>query len=150
MVEAVDGAKIVAAAQAANGRVAATPYQLGGKSETAGLDCSYFVYLALHAVDGGYSYMSSDVIAGSSRFKHVTDPQPGDVVYFPPGQVPYQVSRHNDLRRYPGHVGIVTGPESFVGKQSAAGDGNVGPASGAYPWWASRPHVYLRYQGSNP
>jgi cell wall-associated NlpC family hydrolase len=45
------GPQILTAAQAANTRVAATPYRLGGKSEIAGLDCSYFVYLVLHAVD---------------------------------------------------------------------------------------------------
>jgi cell wall-associated NlpC family hydrolase len=94
--------------------------------------------------------MSSDVIASSPRFTRVATPQPGDIVYFPPGQVPYQLARHQDTRHYPGHVAIVTAPESFVGKQSATGDGNVSPSSPSFPWWASRPHSYLRYTGGTP
>ncbi len=148
MAESTQGERIAAAAEAVDSRVAYTPYQNGGKDERTGLDCSYFVYLALHAVDPAYQYNSSAAIAASPSFERVSDPRPGDIAYFPPSQVPYQVAHHNDRRRYPGHVAIVTGPNAWVGKQNAPGDGHVAPGNNAYPWWASRPTIYLRYKGA--
>ena len=137
-----NGDAIVAAAEAVNDRTSQTAYVLGGKSEASGFDCSYFVYLALHAVDPGYTYLSSINIANNTQFATVSDPRPGDVIYFSPGKVPYDGSHGV------GHVGIVTQagpPLAFVGKQSRRGDGHVSMSN---PYWGSRPYMVLRYQGS--
>ena len=144
MVQSIpSGTAIVDAANAVNDRTSQTAYVLGGKSEATGFDCSYFVYLALHAVDPGYTYLSSINIANNTQFAPVTDgPKPGDIIYFSPGTVPYDGSRGV------GHVGIVTQagpPLSFVGKQSRRGDGHVSLSN---PYWGSRSYTVLRYQGS--
>ncbi len=137
------GSAIVDAANAVNARTKNAPYVLGGKSEVSGFDCSYFVYLALHPVDPGYTYLSSINIANNVQFVPVTgDAQPGDIIYFPPGRVPYDGSPGV------GHVAIVTDagpPLAFVGKQSRRGDGHVNMSN---LYWGSRPYKLFRYAGS--
>jgi cell wall-associated NlpC family hydrolase len=134
--------QVIAAAQRFAAEDRGKPYVLGGKTR-AGYDCSYFVYLALHEVFPDYEYLSTGAIASSPLFEEVTEPRPGDLIYFPPGQNPYQVQHHADERVYPGHVGIVVDGATWIGRQP----NQVGPVPMSQIWWASRTHRFFRYRG---
>jgi cell wall-associated NlpC family hydrolase len=136
------GLMVVTAAKQYAARTATAPYVYGGKSDK-GYDCSWFVYVALHSVFPEYEYLSSAAIATSPLFEEVSSPEPGDVIYFPPGANPYQVKRHNDNTIYPGHVAIIVDKDMFIGKQSLS----VGMIPVNQVWWGSRVHRYFRYRG---
>jgi cell wall-associated NlpC family hydrolase len=116
-------------------------YKLGGKDTTA-FDCSYFVYLVLQAVFPAYSYMNTNLIRSTKdpNFRKAEKPQPGDVVLFPAGTVPY-AERRGDKRIYPNHVGIVLDNTCWVGRQSSS----LGIVLFANPWWGSRSSEYYTY-----
>jgi hypothetical protein len=115
-------------------------YQLGGKTTTA-MDCSYFVYLVFHEVFPEFQYMSSELIAASPAvFKESATPRNGDVIFFPKGQVPYEVKKGNK-REYPNHVGIVLDAMNWVGRQTSS----LGLVTHVNPWWGSRPKRYYSH-----
>jgi cell wall-associated NlpC family hydrolase len=136
------GLMVVSAATKFAARTATTPYILGGKTDK-GYDCSWFVYVALHSVFPEYKYLSSGAIATSGMFEEVKAPEPGDVIYFPPGANPYEVQKCNDNTRYPGHVAIVVDKDTFIGRQSIS----LGVVPINQVWWGARSHRYLRYRG---
>jgi hypothetical protein len=80
---------LVAAAKELAVKLKDSPYKPGGKSELA-LDCSYFVCLTLQQVFPDCADLSSASIPGSAHFRLAQKPSPGDVIYFPPGKVPYR------------------------------------------------------------
>ena len=117
-------------------------YLKGGKT-TAGFDCSGFVYCVFHDVFQNYAYLNTDAIAASDQFRGVTTYAAGDLIFFPAGQVPYEVKKKN-TRSYENHVGIVLDTASWIGSQSSTG---VASVLFANPWWGSRTRRYYRYRG---
>lgn len=116
-------------------------YKLGGKG-TSGFDCSYFVYLVLSEVFPDYSYLNSSAIISSPSFSKSSSRQPGDIIFFGRGQVPYAVKK-GDKKEYPNHVGIVLDSVSWVGRQSSS----LGIVLFANSWWGSRACEYYTYKG---
>jgi len=134
--------RVVEAANAAAKAAAGTSYVSGGKT-TAGFDCSGFVYYALSRVFPEYGYLTADGIASSPLFKEVTTANAGDIIYFPPGQNPYEVHKGNK-REFPAHVGIVVDGNWWIGRQTS----NLGLVSRTNVWWQARGGVtYYRYTG---
>jgi cell wall-associated NlpC family hydrolase len=94
---------------------AGLPYQWGGTGPD-GYDCSGLVMMAYHAAGITLPRTSQQQWAAGTR---VSDPRPGDLVYFPGGDGTWQA---------PGHVAIVTGPGRII--QAYA----PGVPIGAYPY----------------
>ena len=114
-------------------------YMLGGKNTNA-FDCSYFVYLVMSEVFSNYTYVSSESISSSPNFKKKAKGEPGDIIFFPKGQVPYEVKKGN-TKQFPNHVGIVIDSTSWVGRQSSS----LGIVLFTNPWWATRACEYYTY-----
>jgi cell wall-associated NlpC family hydrolase len=124
-------------------------YLEGGKT-TQALDCSYFVYLALHAVFPEYQYLDSRGIIASDMFDKVDPPGPGDVIYFPPSTDQWWHDKKgatNPGRLFPGHVGIVISGTQWVGMQSS-GTGRV-VFTDQYFWGTRKSPSFYRYKGLN-
>lgn len=109
-------------------------------------DCSYFVWLVIKQINPLFTRESSAQIADDQlRFQPVVgQPQLGDIVYFPPAMVQYQVKR-GDKRVYPGHVAIMISPTRFIGMQSSGRGPQQVDLSNV--WWTSRPKQFFRYVG---
>jgi cell wall-associated NlpC family hydrolase len=107
-------------------------------------DCSYFVWLSIKAVNNLFKRESSaSIVSDRLQFQPVSGPtQAGDVVYFPPGPVPYEVKKGNN-RVFPGHVAIILSANQFVGMQS----NGVGKVMVPDLWWWGRPKQFFRYVG---
>lgn len=77
------------------------------------------MWLSIKAVNNLFKRESSTSIASDRlQFQPVSGPtQAGDVVYFPPGPVPYEFKKGNN-RVFPGHVAIMLSANQFVGMQS--------------------------------
>jgi cell wall-associated NlpC family hydrolase len=91
------------------------PYLWGGTGPD-GYDCSGLAMMAWRAGGADLPRTSQEQWAAGTR---VSDPRPGDLVYFPGGDGTWQA---------PGHVAIVTGPGRII---QAYG---VGVPIGAYPY----------------
>lgn len=115
-------------------------YLLGGKTTNA-FDCSYFVYLVMSEIFPNYTYVASEGIKSSPSFVKRATGQPGDIIFFPKGQVPYAVKKQGDKTLYPNHVGIVLDSVSWVGRQSSS----LGIVLFTNPWWGSRVCEYYTY-----
>jgi cell wall-associated NlpC family hydrolase len=136
------GMRVVEAAKATAKAAAGTPYVTGGKT-TAGFDCSGFVAYVLRQVFSEYEYLTAGGITSSPLFEKVTTADAGDVIYFPPGQNPYEVQKGNK-REYPAHVGIVVDANWWIGRQTS----NLGLVNRTNVWWQSRSGMtYHRYTG---
>jgi RHS repeat-associated protein len=79
-------------------------YRLGGtgrdgpdKDTIPEIDCSHFVHMVYSRVGLNYDYTSTRHWP-PPQFERVNDPEPGDIIYWPP------------VRGRPGHMGIVTNP----------------------------------------
>ena len=77
------------------------PYQMGGNSLTAGMDCSHFVWMVLKEAGYSTAYRPSDALA--SWTQRTTTPQLGDLVLFR------------------GHVGIFVGNGKMIDQGSSGG-----------------------------
>jgi RHS repeat-associated protein len=75
-------------------------YEMGGNSRR-GIDCSHFVHRVYTEVGLGYPYTTTKRWPPDG-FVEVTDPQPGDIIYWEPS---------DDYGGH-GHVGIVTDPSN--------------------------------------
>lgn len=106
-------------------RLLGTRYVFGG-STASGLDCSGFTSLVFRQV--GISLPRSAAAQYASAQK-VSNPQPGDLVFFAEGS---RVS----------HVGIYTGGGQFIGSQTSTG---VAYASATTGYWGARLVGYGRY-----
>lgn len=116
-------------------------YKEGGK-DTSAFDCSYFVYLVMKEIFTDYGYMNSSAIASSALFKEAAKGSPGDIIFFPSGQVPYAVEKKGDKKIYPNHVGILLDSSTWVGRQSSS----LATVLLSNPWWGSRPGIkYFTY-----
>ena len=115
------------AATAAEGK----PYTWGGHT-TAGFDCSGFVIYVLKRAypDKGFTFMTAAQIFSDHRFEVVSEPQPGDLICFRAvPKAPYN------------HIGIVMDAGQWIGAQSSGG---VSYVAFSAPYWANRPHFFLR------
>lgn len=105
---------------------------LDSRSRNARLDCSHLVHEIYVRAGLSFSYVSSsDLYTGTSEFRRVTRPQPGDLV------------------AWPGHVGIVISPaqHSFYSALSSG----LGVASYDSPYWKERGKPrFLRYVKTGP
>ncbi|HKQ23921.1 MAG TPA: NlpC/P60 family protein [Burkholderiales bacterium] len=131
--------KIIAKAKELALKYRDSSYKEGGK-DTVAFDCSYFVYLVMHEVFPIYAYANTSLIAASPNFKESENGKPGDIIFFPKGQIPYAVKK-GDKRVYPNHVGIVLDSTSWVGRQSSS----LGIVLFSNPWWGSRACEYYTY-----
>jgi cell wall-associated NlpC family hydrolase len=131
---------ISVASATANAKYASPPVSIHA------FDCSYFVWLVIKTINPLYQRESSVKIANDPlRFKLVVGPpRPGDIIYFPPAQVQWQVKR-GDRRIYPGHVAIMVSPNRFVGMQSSGPGPQQVDLNNV--WWNSRPRQFFRYIG---
>jgi cell wall-associated NlpC family hydrolase len=95
-------------------------------------DCSHLVHAIYDRAGFPYSYVdSSDLYVGTSDFKRVAHPQPGDLVV------------------WPGHVGIVVNPSEKVFFSAI----RSGPGIDAFdaPYWTRRePARFYRYVKRGP
>ncbi|OYV52486.1 MAG: hypothetical protein B7Z78_05650 [Rhodospirillales bacterium 20-60-12] len=136
----IASAAISVAAATSNAKYGGPPFSIHV------FDCSYFVWLVLKTINPLYKREPSAEIANDPlRFKPVVGPpQAGDIIYFPPAQVQWQVKR-GDKRIYPGHVAIMLSPHSFIGMQTSG----PGPKQVDLHnvWWNSRPSQFFRYVG---
>jgi len=137
------GDRIAAAAIVVWQTKQAATYASPPQSDQA-FDCSYFVWLAIKAVNPLFKRESSASIATDKlQFQAFSGPpQPGDIVYFPPGPVPYEVKKGNKSS-FPGHVAIMLSANQFVGMQS----NGVGKVTVPDLWWWGRPKQFFRYIG---
>ncbi len=135
--------KIVAAADAVKLATATAKYQTPPVSIQA-FDCSYFVWLVIQKINPLFKRESSSAIPNDGlMFRPVVGPpQAGNIVYFPPSVVQWQVAK-GDKRVYPGHVAVMVTPTSFVGMQ----DNGVHTVQLSNVWWSSRPMQFLQYVG---
>jgi len=79
-----------------------TPYRMGGNSRS-GIDCSHFVHRVYDESGIKYPYTTTKGWPPGD-FVEVTDPQPGDIIYWEPSD---RYSGH-------GHMGIVTDPKNHL------------------------------------
>lgn len=117
-------------------------YMYGGKT-TSGFDCSGFVFYVYKNVFADFNYKTASMLASGPWFKVVESPRPGDLIFFPAGQNPYEVNKNNK-KIFPDHVGIVIDNDNWIGSQSSTGVAKVSMKS---PWWSARPKKFLRYTG---
>lgn len=100
------------------------PYQWAGNTP-GGFDCSGFTRFVFEKAGKAIPRNSAAQYANSTK---VSNPQPGDLVFFGSGSVT--------------HVGIYTGGGQFIGAQSSTG---VAYASVHGPYWGQRFIGYGRY-----
>lgn len=103
-------------------------YTWGGTTAAGGFDCSGFTQFVFK--EAGKS-IPRDSRAQYSRSTKVSNPQPGDLVFF-------SGNRNGVIT----HVGIYTGGGQFIGSQSSTG---VAYASAVTGYWGSRLVGYGRY-----
>lgn len=106
---------------------AGKPYLWGGTSLSGGFDCSGFTQYVFSNVGVSIPRVASAQYSAST---HVSNPQPGDLVFFSLGGSTVD------------HVGIVTGGGGFVGSQSSTGVAYTSYTSG---WWANKVVGFGRY-----
>jgi len=134
-------AKIVRVARETAREVAGKPYLFGGKT-TAGFDCSGYVYYVYHSVFPEFIYLDTEGLRSNVCLKVKADAQPGDLVFFSPGKVPYEVSKGNN-RDFPAHVGIVLDALNWISSQTSTG---VAQVTFSNPWWGSRDKTFYEYK----
>jgi len=107
-------------------------------------DCSYFIWLVIQKINPLFNRESSAAIPNDRlMFRAVTgQPQPGNLVYFPPSVVQWQVAK-GDKRVYPGHVAVMITSTTFIGMQN----NGEHPVDLGNVWWGSRPRQFLQYIG---
>ncbi|MEA1648275.1 hypothetical protein UAJ10_04500 [Nitrospirillum sp. BR 11164] len=137
------GAKLAASAENFLITYAGARYASPPVSDQA-FDCSYFVWLVIRTVNPHFEREASGAIAADRlRFQPVLGaPEAGDIVYFPPGPVPYEVKKGHK-RNYPGHVAIMVSASEFIGMQSSG----VGRVHVPDTWWWPRTKEFYRYIG---
>ncbi|MGX9963106.1 C40 family peptidase [Roseomonas sp. F4] len=119
-----------AARVAANG----ADYVFGG-STTDGFDCSGFVIYVFNKAYGSNTLarVTANDLRDSNRFSAVTDPKPGDLVFFSASAGGSTAS----------HVGIVVDAERWIGSQSSTG---VAYVKFSNSYWKPRILSYGRYK----
>ncbi|WP_313469034.1 NlpC/P60 family protein [Carnobacterium sp.] len=122
------GTSLSAMQPAINAALAAgKPYLWGGTSLSGGFDCSGFTQYVFNNVGVSIPRVASAQYSAST---HVSNPQPGDLVFFSLGGSTVD------------HVGIVTGGGGFIGSQSSTGVAYTSYTSG---WWANKVVGFGRY-----
>jgi len=119
--------------------VAGKPYRYSGKT-TSGFDCSGFVCYVYHQVFPQFKYMDTTLIESGPWFIEVGSAKPGDLIFFPAGQNPYEVKKNNK-KSFPAHVGLVIDEDNWIGSQSSTGVAKVGMK---HVWWSPRTKKFLR------
>jgi cell wall-associated NlpC family hydrolase len=119
---------------------AGKPYKYSGKT-SSGFDCSGFVCYVYQQVFPAFQYMDTTLIEGGPWFIEVATLKPGDLIFFPAGQNPYEVKKKNK-KVFPAHVGIVIDKDNWIGSQSSTGVAKVGMK---HVWWSARDKKFLRY-----
>lgn len=123
-------AEIVQVAYTWNGR----KYKFGGDGNgDNAIDCSHFVYQVIRKVfpDANFMYLTTDGITTSTNFSVVTEPQPGDLVW------------------WPGHVAIVTDSVvgKFIGAQTSTGVKEESYRVGYWSTHLADKRKFYRYNG---
>lgn len=106
------------------------PYKFGGNT-TSGFDCSGFTRYVFEKAGKSLARNSYAQYAGSTK---VTNPQPGDLVFFSKSGSPSGIF----------HVAIYTGNGGMVGSQSSTGPGHVSNFK-SNPYWGNFSVYYGRY-----
>ena len=106
------------------------PYKFGGNT-TSGFDCSGFTRYVFAKAGKTLARNSYAQYAGSTK---VTNPQPGDLVFFSKSGSPSGIF----------HVAIYTGNGGMVGSQSSTGPGHVSNFK-SNPYWGNFSVYYGRY-----
>ena len=133
--------KIVRSARETAMEVAGKPYLPGGKT-TVGFDCSGYVYYVYHAIFPEYVYLDTESIRNDASLRVKAKAQPGDLIFFAAGKVPYEVSKGNN-KEFPTHVGIVLDALNWISSQTSTG---VAQVKFSNPWWGSREKTFYEYK----
>lgn len=106
-----------------------TPYVWGGETPGIGFDCSGLTQAAYQAAGIALPRTSEEQWI---ELPHVTldDLQPGDLVFFDPGE---------DFPGLPGHVGIYVGNDEMVDAPHTGVDVRIDTLAGTQPFGAARP-----------
>ena len=106
-----------------------TPYVWGGETPGVGFDCSGLTQAAYQAVGITIPRTSEDQWLALPHVP-LDDLQPGDLVFFDPGE---------DIPGLPGHVGIYLGNDEMVDAPYTGADVRVDSLGGTPPFGAARP-----------